>query len=251
MTTLDRLNRSDAMQVMKMFYELEEQVDVREYNIYIMKENLKNFNPKKTQFGSSFIISSYLRRVFFCLTFFAIFILTMAIYILIPDVNPIFLYVFGGILAIIDIAIYILIKKSSKKKKKKKFIEQNKDEYEHWISQINNDTKELNILKPAITDEYKKYNIAPEYRSKYAMQSLFNILYHNSTLSVLDAMKKFDEDERARRIAEAQREAGARVSNTISEESKKTRETMENIARKDQEINSAILGKLNDFYYYR
>ena len=70
-------------------------------------------------------------------------------------------------------------------------------------------------------------------------------------MTVLDAMKKYDEDERARRIAEAQLEAGMRVSNAVSEEGKKTRETMNDIARQDQEINRAILGKLNDFYYYR
>ncbi len=70
-------------------------------------------------------------------------------------------------------------------------------------------------------------------------------------MTVLYAMKKYDEDERARRIAEAQLEAGMRVSNAVSEEGKKTRETMNDIARQDQEINRAILGKLNDFYYYR
>ena len=70
-------------------------------------------------------------------------------------------------------------------------------------------------------------------------------------MSVLDAMKKYDKDERARRIAEAQREAGERVSNAIAEESRKTRDTINENARRSQEINSAILGKLNDFYYYR
>ena len=39
--TLDRLNRTDAMSVMKMFYELEEQVEIREYNIGEMRNHLK------------------------------------------------------------------------------------------------------------------------------------------------------------------------------------------------------------------
>ncbi len=245
------MSRANAMEVMRMFYELEEQVSIREHNIYVMKENLKKFNPKKTSILSgSFIVSSYLFRIFFYFSFVLIYIILLGLYSAF-NVNETFLIILGGVLAVADIAIYVLLRKRSKKKKKKKFIEQNKDEYNYWTSQINNDTSELNVLKPAIADEYKKYNVAPEYRSYHAMRSLYNILYHHSAMSVLDAMKKYDKDERARRIAEAQREAGERVSNAIAEESRKTRDTINENARRSQEINSAILGKLNDFYYYR
>ena len=116
---------------------------------------------------------------------------------------------------------------------------------------LNNDIKELNTLKPAIEDEYNKFNIAPEYRNAYAMQSLYDILSHRSTMSVADAMKKFDENERARMVAAAHREAGAKVANAVAEEAEKTRMTLDANSRKEQEINNAILGRLNDFYFYR
>lgn len=250
--TLDCMNRSNAMEIMKMFYILEEQVSIRESNISIMRENLKKFNPKKTSvLSGSFIVSSYIFRVFFYFSFVLIYFIIFGLQNAVPNINEIFLYVLGGVLVVADITIYIFLRKRSKKKKKKKIIEQNKDEYTHWLSQIDNDTRELNLLKPAIADEYKKYNIAPEYRSRHAMRSLYDILYHHTSMTVLDAMKKYDEDERARRIAEAHREAGERISNTIADESRKTRDTINENARQSQEINSAILGRLNDFYFYR
>lgn len=49
--TLDRLDRNDAMDVMKMFYELEEQVLIREDNIRTMRYYLRNYHPKKTKFA--------------------------------------------------------------------------------------------------------------------------------------------------------------------------------------------------------
>ena len=70
-------------------------------------------------------------------------------------------------------------------------------------------------------------------------------------MSVADAMKKFDEDERARMVAAAHREAGAKVANAVAEEAEKTRMTLDANSRKEQEINNAILGRLNDFYFYR
>ena len=185
------LRRSDAMEVMKMFYELEEQVSIRENNIYIMRKNLKNYNPRKAQTGlGSIIFNSYIRNIFFYFSFVLIFSLTYLLRIYIPDINEVFLYVLFGVLAIADIAVYILIRKRVKKRKKKKFIDETKNEYNYWMSQINNDAKELNILKPAIQDEYKKFNIAPEYRSQHAMHSMYDILSHHSTMTVLDAMKK-------------------------------------------------------------
>lgn len=47
--TLDRLDRNDAMDVMKMFYELEEQVLIREDNIRTMRYYLRNYHPKKNK----------------------------------------------------------------------------------------------------------------------------------------------------------------------------------------------------------
>lgn len=249
--TLDRMSRANAMEVMRMFYELEEQVSIREHNIYVMKENLKKFNPKKTGFGSlKYVVKSYLRASYFSVTLILIAAAMLGIFYTTEISEPVLLSI-AGALVVADIIVYILISKAIKKKNLKKVINQNKDEYNYWISQINNDISELNVLKPAIADEYKKYNVAPEYRSYHAMCSMYTILYHHSAMSVLDAMKKYDEDERARRIAEAQREAGERVSNAIAEESRKTRDTINENARRSQEINSAILGKLNDFYYYR
>ena len=164
---------------------------IRENNIYIMRKNLKNYNPRKAQTGlGSIIFNSYIRNIFFYFSFVLIFSLTYLLRIYIPDINEVFLYVLFGVLAIADIAVYILIRKRVKKRKKKKFIDETKNEYNYWMSQINNDAKELNILKPAIQDEYKKFNIAPEYRSQHAMHSMYDILSHHSTMTVLDAMKK-------------------------------------------------------------
>ena len=250
--TLDRLDRNDAMDVMKMFYELEEQVLIREDNIRTMRYYLRNYHPKKTKFGSAaYVLYFYLCNVFFTLSFLGIIVVLLAIYMSGLSENGMLIGAIGAALAVADIIIFLLAKNHLKKKKKEKFIEQNKGEYEYWTGSLNNDIKELNTLKPAIEDEYNKFNIAPEYRNAYAMQSLYDILSHRSTMSVADAMKKFDEDERARMVAAAHREAGAKVANAVAEEAEKTRMTLDANSRKEQEINNAILGRLNDFYFYR
>ena len=63
--------------------------------------------------------------------------------------------------------------------------------------------------------------------------------------------EQVNEDERARMVAAAHREAGAKVANAVAEEAEKTRMTLDANSRKEQEINNAILGRLNDFYFYR
>ena len=250
--TLDRLDRNDAMDVMKMFYELEQQVLIREENIRTIRYHLRNYHPKKTKFGSTaHIFMTYLRNVFFSLSFLGIIVVLLAIYMSGLSENGVLIGAIGALLTVADIIIFVLVKNRLKKMKKEKFIEQNKGEYEYWSGSLNNDIKELNTLKPAIEDEYNKFNIAPEYRNAYAMQSLYGILSHRSTMSVADAMKKFDEDERARMVAAAHREAGAKVATAVAEEAEKTRMTLDANSRKEQEINNAILGRLNDFYFYR
>lgn len=249
--TLDRLNRTDAMSVMKMFYELEEQVEIREYNIGEMRNHLKNFNPKNSKNLGSFFVNSYLARVYFVLSGFLIAFILAVAFAYIPNFSENVVLAVGVLLILLSIVIYILLRKINKKKKRKKFIEQNKDEFQYWTDSLNRDIRELNILKPAIVKEYNKFNVAPEYRNKYSMGKLYNILYHNSTMTVNAALRKFDSDERARRIAEAHIRAGQQVANTISDEARKTRNTINENARKEMEIASATLNRLNDIYFYK
>ena len=217
--TLDRLNRTDAMSVMKMFYELEEQVEIREYNIGEMRNHLKNFNPKNSKNLGSFFVNSYLARVYFVLSGFLIAFILAVAFAYIPNFSENVVLAVGVLLILLSIVIYILLRKINKKKKRKKFIEQNKDEFQYWTDSLNRDIRELNILKPAIVKEYNKFNVAPEYRNKYSMGKLYNILYHNSTMTVNAALRKFDSDERARQIAEAHIRAGQQVANTIDRKS--------------------------------
>lgn len=73
--TLDRLNRSDAMAVLKMFYELEEQVDIRNHNIFVMREHLKKYSPQNARGGvGSFIVKSYFARIIIYFSFVALFV---------------------------------------------------------------------------------------------------------------------------------------------------------------------------------
>lgn len=249
--TLDRLNRTDAMSVMKMFYELEEQVEIREYNIGEMRNHLKNFNPKNSKNLGSFFVNSYLARVYLVLSGFLIAFILAVAFAYIPNFSENVVLAVGVLLILLSIVIYILLRKINKKKKRKKFIEQNKDEFQYWTDSLNRDIQELNILKPAIVKEYNKFNVAPEYRNKYSMGKLYNILYHNSTMTVNAALRKFDSDERARQIAEAHIRAGQQVANTISDEARKTRNTINENARKEMEIASATLNRLNDIYFYK
>lgn len=249
--TLDRLNRTDAMSVMKMFYELEEQVEIREYNIGEMRNHLKNFNPKNSKNLGSFFVNSYLARVYFVLSGFLIAFILAVAFAYIPNFSENVVLAVGVLLILLSIVIYILLRKINKKRKRKKFIEQNKDEFQYWTDSLNRDIRELNILKPAIVKEYNKFNVAPEYRNKYSMGKLYNILYHNSTMTVNAALRKFDSDERARQIAEAHIRAGQQVANTISDEARKTRNTINKNARKEMEIASATLNRLNDIYFYK
>lgn len=249
--TLDRLNRTDAMSVMKMFYELEEQVEIREYNIGEMRNHLKNFNPKNSKNLGSFFVNSYLARVYFVLSGFLIAFILAVAFAYIPNFSENVVLAVGVLLILLSIVIYILLRKINKKRKRKKFIEQNKDEFQYWTDSLNRDIRELNILKPAIVKEYNKFNVAPEYRNKYSMGKLYNILYHNSTMTVNAALRKFDSDERARQIAEAHIRAGQQVANTISDEARKTRNTINENARKEMEIASATLNRLNDIYFYK
>lgn len=249
--TLDRLNRTDAMSVMKMFYELEEQVEIREYNIGEMRNHLKNFNPKSSKDLGSFLVGSYLARVYFVLSFTVIISLLILGGILIQDITTETLMIVGGVLVLLSIVFYVWLRKINKKRKRKKFIEQNKDEFQYWTDSLNRDVQELNVLKPAIVKEYNKFSVAPEYRNKYSMGKLYNILYHNSTMTVNAALRKFDSDERARQIAEAHIRAGQQVANTISDEARKTRKTINENARKEMEIASATLNRLNDIYFYK
>lgn len=249
--TLDRLNRTDAMSVMKMFYELEEQVEIREYNIGEMRNHLKNFNPKNSKNLGSFFVNSYLARVYFVLSGFLIAFILAVAFAYIPNFSENVVLAVGVLLILLSIVIYILLRKINKKKKRKKFIEQNKDEFQYWTDSLNRDIRELNILKPAIVKEYNKFNVAPEYRNKYSMGKLYSILYHNSTMTVNAALRKFDSDERARQIAEAHIRAGQQVANTISDEARKTRNTINENARKEMEIASATLNRLNDIYFYK
>lgn len=249
--TLDRLNRTDAMSVMKMFYELEEQVEIREYNIGEMRNHLKNFNPKNSKNLGSFFVNSYLARVYFVLSGFLIAFILAVAFAYIPNFSENVVLAVGVLLILLSIVIYILLRKINKKKKRKKFIEQNKDEFQYWTDSLNRDVQELNVLKPAIVKEYNKFNVAPEYRNKYSMGKLYNILYHNSTMTVNAALRKFDSDERARQIAEAHIRAGQQVANTISDEARKTRNTINENARKEMEIASATLNRLNDIYFYK
>lgn len=249
--TLDRLNRTDAMSVMKMFYELEEQVEIREYNIGEMRNHLKNFNPKNSKNLGSFFVNSYLARVYFVLSGFLIAFILAVAFAYIPNFSENVVLAVGVLLILLSIVIYILLRKINKKRKRKKFIEQNKDEFQYWTDSLNRDIRELNILKPAIVKEYNKFNVAPEYRNKYSMGKLYNILYHNSTMTVNAALRKFDSDERARQIAEAHIRAGQQVANKISDEARKTRNTINENARKEMEIASATLNRLNDIYFYK
>lgn len=249
--TLDRLNRTDAMSVMKMFYELEEQVEIREYNIGEMRNHLKNFNPKNSKNLGSFFVNSYLARVYLVLSGFLIAFILAVAFAYIPNFSENVVLAVGVLLILLSIVIYILLRKINKKRKRKKFIEQNKDEFQYWTDSLNRDIRELNILKPAIVKEYNKFNVAPEYRNKYSMGKLYNILYHNSTMTVNAALRKFDSDERARQIAEAHIRAGQQVANTISDEARKTRNTINKNARKEMEIASATLNRLNDIYFYK
>lgn len=249
--TLDRLNRTDAMSVMKMFYELEEQVEIREYNIGEMRNHLKNFNPKNSKNLGSFFVNSYLARVYFVLSGFLIAFILAVAFAYIPNFSENVVLAVGVLLILLSIVIYILLRKINKKRKRKKFIEQNKDEFQYWTDSLNRDIRELNILKPAIVKEYNKFNVAPEYRNKYSMGKLYNILYHNSTMTVNAALRKFDSDERARQIAEVHIRAGQQVANTISDEARKTRNTINKNARKEMEIASATLNRLNDIYFYK
>lgn len=250
--TLDRLNRSDAMAVLKMFYELEEQVDIREHNIVVMREHLKNYSPKNAQGGIvSFIFGSYFARVYFVLSFLGIFCLEFLLESYFPTVEKSVWMVMCGILVGITIILFVIFRKYKKKRKKEKFIQQNKGEFEYWTNSLNKDKEELNKLKPAIKAEYNKFNVAPEYRNGYSMRAIYRILYYNSNMSISGAIAKFDADERARSIAEAHAKAGQRVADTISAEAKKTRATINENARKEQEVTSAMLNRLNDFYFYR
>lgn len=249
--TLDRLNRTDAMSVMKMFYELEEQVEIREYNIGEMRNHLKNFNPKNSKNLGSFFVNSYLARVYFALSGTAIISIVFLVHWYFPSVSENVRLAIGVTLVLLSIVTYILLRKTNKKRKRKKFIEQNKGEFQYWTDSLNRDVQELNVLKPAIVKEYNKFNVAPEYRNKYSMGKLYNILYHNSTMTVNAALRKFDSDERARQIAEAHIRAGQQVANTISDEARKTRNTINENARKEMEIASATLNRLNDIYFYK
>lgn len=250
--TLDRLNRSDAMAVLKMFYELEEQVDIREHNIVVMREHLKNYSPKNAQgIMGNFIVKSYFARIIIYFSFVAIFILGIFLTTYFPNIDKKLLWTIEGLFALCIIFLYIVVRKKLKQRRKEKFIQQNKGEFEYWTNSLNKDKEELNKLKPAIKDEYNKFNVAPEYRNGYSMRAIYRILYYNSNMSISGAIAKFDADERARSIAEAHTKAGQRVADTISAEAKKTRATINENARKEQEVTSAMLNRLNDFYFYR
>lgn len=250
--TLDRLNRADAMAVLKMFYELEEQVDIRNHNIFVMREHLKKYSPQNARGGvGSFIVKSYFARIIIYFSFVALFVLGVFLRAYFPDMNETLRWIIIGIFALCILSLCIVVRKKLKKRKKEKFIQQNKGDFEHWTNSLNKDIEELNKLKPAIAAEYNKFNIAPEYRNGYSMHAIYKILYYNSSMSVSGAIAKFDADERARSMAEAHIHAGQKVADTISAEAEKTRKTINENARKEQEVTSAMLNRLNDFYFYR
>lgn len=248
--TLDSMNRQKAMDVIKMFWELEDQVSIRKNNIFLMRKHLKNYNPKyqKNIFLTLWLTALYVAAVseggFAALYFFGGY-LNIDV-----DTNPIPLLIIIVVYFIFVVILYLMLKKLIGKRRKKRFLKKHKGDYDHWKNSLDNDIQELNIIEPAIKAEYNKYNVSPRYRSGHAMQSLYEILKYHSTMTVLDAMKQYDADERARSVAEARREAGERISNAISEESSKTRKTIDENNRKNREIMNETLGRLNDIYFY-